>query len=125
MTRMLICGIIVLCIIALGFVYFFYTDNALKEIYDRLEAVEASFVEKDGEKLEISLVELETKWDSFNKKYFFIVDNEHILEIDALVTRIISLAGEEDDELIHDCRVARALVRSYQKEQVPGIYNIL
>lgn len=65
------------------------------------------------------------RWKEFLSGHIFVTDKEHIMEITTALTRIESLARQENEEVVTECDVVKRLIEVYLEKQEPDILNIL
>ena len=124
MKRAIICGIIVIGLVAAGIISYFYTDRVTNEIQESISRVSESYEREDFEAAKSRSAETAKKWEHYLAAHIFVSDKEHALEITLSLLRIKALAEEKSDELKEECITAIDLVGLYRENQRVNLANI-
>ena len=124
MKRAIICGIIVIGLVAAGIISYFYTDKVTKEIQESISRVSESYEREDFEAAASLSAETAKNWEHYLAAHIFVSDKEHALEITLSLLRIKALAEEKSEELKEECITAIDLVGLYRENQRVNLANI-
>ena len=124
MKRAIICGIIVIVLVAAGIISYFYTDRVTREIQDSISRVSESYELEDYEAAKSLSTETAKSWEHYLAAHIFVSDKEHALEITLSLLRIKALAEEKSEELKEECIAAIDLVGLYRENQQVNLANI-
>ncbi|MGN0656398.1 MAG: DUF4363 family protein [Ruminiclostridium sp.] len=124
MKRAIICGIIVIGLVAAGIISYFYTARVTSEIQESISRVSESYEREDFEAAKSLSAETAKNWEHYLAAHIFVNDKEHALEITLSLLRIKALAEEKSDELKEECITAIDLVGLYRENQRVNLANI-
>lgn len=112
-----------LLVLAIG--SFHYIAGETEKLIAKVELIEESFAAGDYGAAAGYAAEADADWREFHRHRLFIIDNQHVGEISMALTKILTLAKEENPDLSAECAVAKMLIQIYRDKQGLDIYNIL
>lgn len=116
MKRIIICGLIMITLVIIGIISLFYTDSVTDAAARKVDEISASFGSGDYDLTRKLTAELDKSWQDYYQGHIFMVDKDHAMEISLSISRIKSMAEQDDDDLPTECGAAQDLIQLYRRK---------
>ncbi len=124
MKRIIICGLIMITLVIIGIISLFYTESVTDAAARKVDEISASFENGDYDLTRRLSGELDKSWQDYYQGHIFMVDKDHAMEISMSISRIKSMAEQEDDDLPTECGTAQDLIQLYRRKHDLTLENI-
>lgn len=124
MKRVVIGAVLLVGVFALVIGGFFYISGSTAEIIGKAELVQKSFEEGDYGNAVLLAGEAVELWEHFSSNRLLWAENEYIMEIGMLISRVNVLTKMKNDDLLIECAALIAILKDLHDMQAPNYKNI-
>ncbi len=124
MTRIKISFAILLILIGSAFYFGDRINRSGKRLIATISEIQSEKHSSDKQAVKKGAAKLENEWEKFYKESDFVIRNDKLIEAERTVSRIKSLAENDNDELDADLSELKSSIEYIINSEMPYFHNI-